>query len=163
MTAVERDLSWEEIDALIGDVDDDEAPPSPAGSRESGTFATGAERGTPKPRVYLRTEQVTIDRSGGFGAMMETIDAPVIELFFDYGAQRISACDARDRFFKTAGGGMRVVHRDAGAETRARCVLESFGAVDLECLDDYAVPPGSRAHYLLRCDGDVHDYCGFSS
>lgn len=118
---------------------------------------------TPTPRVKLRIEQVTIDRSGGFGAMLETIEAPVIELFFDYGGQVLSACDPRDRFVRATPGGMRAVMRDFAAESRARQVLESFGAVDLECLDDYAVPPDSRAHYLLRCDGDVHDYCGFSA
>lgn len=118
---------------------------------------------TPTPGVRLRIEQVTIDRSGGFGAMMETIDAPVVELWFDYAGQHLSACDPRDRVFRATPGGVRAVMRDFAAETRARCVLESFGAVDLECLDDYAVPPDSRAHYLLRCDGDVHDYCGFGA
>ncbi len=115
------------------------------------------------PCVRLRLEQVTIDRSAGFGAMLETIDAPVVELSYDYGGQRISACDPRDRFFRATAGGVRGVPRNFEAETRARCLLESFGAVDLECLEDYAVPPDSRAHYLLRCEGDVHDYCGFSA
>src|SRR6185503_4632029 len=41
--------------------------------------------------------------------------------------------------------------------------LESLGAVDLACLEDYALAPDSRAHYLVRCDGDVHDYCTFSA
>lgn len=118
---------------------------------------------TPTPAVRLRIEQVTIDRSGGLGAMLETIDAPVVELWFDYGGQRLSACDVRDRLFRATPAGVRAVMRDYAAETRARCVLESFGAVDIECLEDYAVPPDSRAHYLLRCDGDVHDYCGFGA
>ncbi|HEY8429640.1 MAG TPA: DEAD/DEAH box helicase [Sandaracinaceae bacterium] len=122
-----------------------------------------ASVGTPTPCVRLRVEQVTVDRSGGFGAMLETIDAPVAEVWFDYGGQLVSACDPRDRFFRATPSGVRTVLRDYAAESRARCVLESFGAVDLECLEDYAVPPGSRAHYLLRCDGDVHDYCGFSA
>ena len=117
----------------------------------------------PTPCVKLRIEQVTIDRSGGFGAMLETIEAPVAELFFDYSGQLLAACDPRDRFFRATSAGMRAVMRDYAAERRARCVLEGFGAVDLECLEDYAVPPDSRAHYLLRCDGDVHDYCGFSA
>lgn len=117
----------------------------------------------PIPCVRLRTEQVTVDRSGGFGAMLETIDAPVAELWFDYGGQLLSACDPRDRFFRATPAGVRAVPRDYAAEHRARCVLESFGAVDLECLEDYALPPDARAHYLLRCEGDVHDYCGFSA
>lgn len=118
---------------------------------------------TPVPCVKLRLEQVTVDRSGGFGAMMETIEAPVIELAFDYGGQVLRASDPRDRFFRATPNGVRAVLRDFAAETRARCLLESFGAVDIECLEDYAVSPDSNADYLLRCDGDVHDYCGFSA
>ncbi|HJL17328.1 MAG TPA: DEAD/DEAH box helicase [Sandaracinaceae bacterium LLY-WYZ-13_1] len=155
--SAERDLTWDEIDALIGD---DPMDPPP---RDSGTYAATTDAVAPRPRVLLRTEQVTVDRSGGFGALMETIEAPVVELFFEYAGQRLAACDPRDRFFRAVGGGMRVVPRDFATETRARCVLESFGAVDLECLDSHAVPPGSRAHYLLRCDGDVHDYCSFTA
>ena len=58
-----------------------------------------AEFAAPTPRVVLRTEQVTVDRSGGFGAMYETTELPVLALYFDYGNQRIAACDPRDRFF----------------------------------------------------------------
>ena len=119
--------------------------------------------GTPHPRAVLRVEQVTYERSDGYDAVLETVDTPVVELSFDYAGQRIHACDVRDRFFEAAEGGMRVVLRDDAAENRARAVLEGFGAVELACLHDVAVPPGSRAHYLLRCDGDVHDYCGFTS
>ncbi|MCA9606118.1 MAG: DEAD/DEAH box helicase, partial [Myxococcales bacterium] len=119
--------------------------------------------GTPVPRVVLGVEPVTIDRSDGFGAMLETIELPVARLWFDYGNQRVAACDPRDRFFKAAVGGMQIVLRDAAAEARAGQVLESFGAVDLECTHDYALPPGVVAHYLLRCEGDVHDHCAFST
>lgn len=122
-----------------------------------------AVMGAPVPRVLLGVEPVTIDRSAGFGAMLETIELPVARVWFDYGNQRISACDPRDRFFKAAAGGMQVVLRDTAAEARAGQVLESFGAVDLECSPDHALPPGVIAHYLLRCDGDVHDHCGFST
>ncbi len=117
----------------------------------------------PIPRVVLGVEPVTIDRSAGFGAMLETIELPIARLSFDYGSQRVSACDPRDRFFRAASGGMQVVLRDAAAEARAGQVLESFGAVDLECAPDHAVPPGVVAHYLLRCEGDVHDHCAFST
>jgi len=129
--------------------------------REPSSAAT--EVGVPVPRVVLGVEPVTIDRSGGFGAMLETLELPVLRLFFDYGNQRVSSCDERDRFFRAGAAGMKIVLRDSAAEMRAGCVLEGFGAVDLECLPDHAVPPGVLAHYLLRCDGDVHDHCGFSS
>jgi len=122
-----------------------------------------AEIGVATPRLSLGTEPVTIDRSGGFGALLETLELPVVRLYFDYGHQTLSACDPRDRFFYAAPGGTRTVLRDRAAERQAGCVLEGFGAVDLECLPDHAVPPDVVAHYLIRCDGDVHDHCGFSS
>ncbi|MGE0786585.1 MAG: DEAD/DEAH box helicase [Sandaracinaceae bacterium] len=108
-------------------------------------------------------EQVTYERAEGYGSLLETVDTPVIELSFLYGGQRIYACDERDRFFAAAAGGTAVVMRDRLAENAARAALESFGAVELECLEDVATPPSSRAHYLLRPDGDVHDFCGFSA
>lgn len=118
---------------------------------------------TPTPRVVLGIEPVTIDRSDGFGAMLETLELPVARLWFDYGDSRLAACDPRDRFFRAGPGGMQVILRDAVAEARAGQVLESFGAVDLECLPDHAIPPGVVAHYLLGCDADVHERCAFSS
>ncbi|MCB9592967.1 MAG: DEAD/DEAH box helicase [Sandaracinaceae bacterium] len=145
------------------------APLEEVSDRTSHVRVIGAEEArdavmeTPVPRIVLGTEPVTIDHSAGFGAMLETVELPIARLYFDYGNQRVSACDPRDRFFRAASGGMQVVLRDAAAEARAGCVLESFGAVDLECTPDYAVPPGVVAHYLLRCEGDVHDHCGFST
>ncbi len=121
-----------------------------------------ARKGTPRPRAVLRVEQVTYERAD-YDTVLETVDTPVVELSFGYDGQHILACDPRDRFFEAAAGGTQVVLRDEAAENQARAVLESFGAVELACLDEVAVPPGSRAHYLLRCDGDVHDYCGFTS
>ena len=100
-----------------------------------------AELGVPTPRLSLGIEPVTIDRSGGFGAMLETLELPVVRLYFDYGHQTLSACDVRDRFFYAASGGTRTVLRDRAKERQAGCVLEGFGAVDLECLPDHAVPP----------------------
>ena len=129
--------------------------------RQSGKFSV--DNVSPTPRLLLRTEPVTFDRSGGLQMMLETKQTPVLELSFDYGAQRIASCDPRSRFFKAAWSGMRVIPRDFEAEGRAGALLESFGALEIACLDRVGVPPGSRAHYLLRLDGDVHDYCGFSA
>jgi superfamily II DNA or RNA helicase len=120
-------------------------------------------RVTPVPLVLLRVEHVTIDRSGGYGSMLETVPVPVIELRFDYGGQPICASDPRDQVLQSTPHGMRAVARDYEAEGQARRALESFGAVELACLEDYALAPDSRAHYLLRCDGDVHDYCTFGA
>ena len=55
-----------------------------------------------------------------------------------------------------------VIDRSA-AESEARRLLETFGVVDLECLDDHGVAPGTHATHLIAVDGDVHDYCNFSA
>lgn len=154
MQTRDGDLSWEEIDALIAG-----APPLRAVAEPAAEEIAPP----PTPRLLLRMEQVTVDRSAGFSAMLETLEAPVLVLSFDYGNQRILACDERDRFFRASVNGMRVFRRDTASEVRARCVLESFGAVDLECITHWAVPPDTQAHYLVRLDGDVHDYISFSS
>jgi superfamily II DNA or RNA helicase len=66
---------------------------------------------------------------------------PVIELAFDYAGPE----------------------RDAAGERQARYLLESFGAVELACLDDYSAGPESRADYVVRVDEDVHGLCGFTA
>src|SRR5512140_2568387 len=53
--------------------------------------------------------------------------------------------------------------RDRAGEQRARQVIESLGAIELSCLDDCEVAPGSRVDYVLRIDGDVHALCAFSA
>ena len=53
--------------------------------------------------------------------------------------------------------------RDHAAERRARQVIEGFGAVELESLDDAEVMPGARVDYVLRIDGDVHALCAFAA
>jgi superfamily II DNA or RNA helicase len=117
----------------------------------------------PVPCVRLRLETAVVDQSGGYGTALTPIDLPVIELMFDYPGHRISVCDPRDRFLSATSAGLRAIARDTAAERRARTVLESFGAIDLECLDHYALAPDSRAHYVVRCEGDVHDYCSFGA
>ncbi|MFK7988035.1 MAG: DEAD/DEAH box helicase [Sandaracinaceae bacterium] len=163
METAERDLTWEEIDAIIDGTGAPGGSPFAPSDEPDESVEVAAHRVKPRPVLRLATEQVTIDRSAGYGAMLETVETPVIELAFEYGNQRILANDARDRFFQSSQGLMQVVLRDVAGETQARCVLEGFGAVDLECLEGWAVPPDSHASYLLRCDGDVHDYCSFSA
>ncbi|HEY7370585.1 MAG TPA: DEAD/DEAH box helicase [Polyangia bacterium] len=53
--------------------------------------------------------------------------------------------------------------RDADEERRARYLLESMGALELACLDEITVFPGSTAEYVIRADGDVHGLCSFTA
>jgi len=52
---------------------------------------------------------------------------------------------------------------DLDAERRARYLLESLGALELACLDEVTVYPGSTAEYIIRADGNVHGLCSFSA
>jgi hypothetical protein len=88
---------------------------------------------------------------------------PVISLCFDYGGVRVRAADRRGRFFVAAGGGVDVVARDLRREAAAQCLLESFGAVELGCLDDVSADLDSDADYLVQLDGNVHSYCSFTA
>ena len=72
MEPAERDLTWEEIDALIADAPPESGPPP---ARES-SVEIPASRPGPRPVLRLATEHVTIDRSGGLGAMIEISRAP---------------------------------------------------------------------------------------
>ena len=88
------------------------------------------------PCIRVRTEALVTT-----GPSFREVRMPVIELGFDY-----------------RGG-----ERDPAGERQARYLLESFGAVELACLDDYSAGPESRADYVVRVDDDVHGLCGFSA
>jgi superfamily II DNA or RNA helicase len=106
------------------------------------------------PHVRLFADEVTVHRAVGLGDSYETENAPLIELSFDYPGGRVRASEA----FAPYG-----VVRDERAEHEARRMLETFGAVDLDCLDTHAVSPNVSADYVVRCDGSVHDFCAFAA
>jgi superfamily II DNA or RNA helicase len=74
---------------------------------------------------------------------------PLVELSFAYGERVVSAREDDDGA------------RDGAQEDEARRLLESFGLVPLECLEDWAA--SAAADYAVRCDGTVHDFCAFSA
>lgn len=115
------------------------------------------------PCVRLYSETLSVDRSRGLARKLEDIDAAVIGLEFDYSGTRVRCSEPSRRLFRSVNGGMACVQRDTETEARARYVLESFGAVELACLDDWAGSPDSRADYLVQLDGDVHALCSFSA
>ena len=53
--------------------------------------------------------------------------------------------------------------RDLPAESQARMLLESFGAVQIELLEDHGVAPDSDADYLVLLEGDRHAHCAFTA
>jgi superfamily II DNA or RNA helicase len=108
------------------------------------------------PCIRLFADEVVIHRTEGLGSVFETEKVPLLELSFEYDGIRHLASDADgvedDGEDET---------RDLDSERRARRFLESFGAVPLDCLDDWAT--SVHADYAVRCEGNVHDFCAFSA
>jgi superfamily II DNA or RNA helicase len=89
------------------------------------------------PRLRIGTETIFVDR----GRLTEEIRAAALRVDFLYAG----------------------APRDRAGEAEARRVLEAFGAIELDALDDCAAAPGARVDYVLRLDGDVHALCAFSA
>jgi len=90
------------------------------------------------------------------------VELPALSLAFDYGGTEIRAADDRLRFFAAAEGGICEVERNLPEEKRVQCLIESFGAVELEQVHDYSAPFDSEAHYVVLPGGNVHSWCAFS-
>ncbi len=116
------------------------------------------------PCLRVFTERVLVDRHG-YGADFAEVEAPLLELTFEYPElrARVRASDPRDRFYAAGQGGIRAYPRDREAEMNARRLLERFGVVDLDCLESVGVPPDADADYMVRVDGDVHAHVAFSA
>lgn len=112
----------------------------------------------PVPCVRLFADEVTIHTTEGLGSKFTTERMPLVELEFEYEGVRVRASE-EDNAIRLDHD--RTVARDDREEGRARRLLESFGAVPLDCLDDWAC--AAEAEYVVRCEGNVHDYASFSA
>ncbi|HVM68951.1 MAG TPA: SNF2-related protein, partial [Gaiellaceae bacterium] len=110
------------------------------------------------PCLRLFADEVVIHHTEGLGSRFETQRMPLVELAFEYEGVRVLAADEDDEVMIDLD---RFVQRDDREEGRARRLLESFGAVPLDCLDDWA--SAAQADYVVRCEGSVHDFAGFSA
>ncbi|MDB5217610.1 MAG: Superfamily helicase, family, partial [Myxococcaceae bacterium] len=108
------------------------------------------------PCIRLFADEVVIHRTEGLGSVFETERVPLLELSFEYDGMRYLASDADGVEDESENES-----RDLDGERRARRFLESFGAVPLDCLDDWAT--SVHADYAVRCEGNVHDFCAFSA
>jgi hypothetical protein len=115
------------------------------------------------PCIRLFTERLLVNRGDALRPDFDEIDAPVIELTFEYPGFTVSSSDSLQRVFSTGGGSSSALARDLEAETRARHVLEGFGAIDIELLEDYGNAPDSRAHYLVQTDETRDARCAFTA
>jgi len=115
------------------------------------------------PCIRLFTERLLVNRGDVLRPDYEETDAPVIELTFEYPGFTVSCNDALQRFFSSDRGRSTAFGRDNEAETRARHLLEGFGVIDLELLEDYGNAPDSRAHYLVQTDETRDARCAFTA
>ena len=116
-----------------------------------------------RPRIRLFSERLWVNRGDGLRPDFRELAAPVIELNFDYPGCSVPCNAPSRRLFAPAHTGSTPLVRDAEGETRARHALESFGAIDLELLEDYGSAPDSRAHYLVQTDEHPDALCAFSA
>ncbi len=146
----------------------DGVPDAPESETRPVWSARVQEGGEPKPdgeavtgpiaclRVFA--DEVVIHATEGLGSTFETERVPLLELSFEYEGVKVAAAEEDDEVMVDVD---RYVQRDLEQEGRFRRFLESFGAVPLDCLDDWA--SATNADYVVRCDGNLHDYCGFSA
>jgi hypothetical protein len=111
---------------------------TPPASASQGAAAASC----PSPRLALRVEPVLVPDGDPLLGRVREERAAVAQLGFDYppGAAR-----------------------ELDEERRARYLLESLGALELACLDEVTVYPGSKADYIIRADGNVHGLCSFTA
>ncbi len=115
------------------------------------------------PCVRLFVERMSVEQADDHEHRYAEQEVPVLALAFDYGGTRIRASDRRKHFFVAASGTLVLVQRDLPGEARAQCLLEGFGAVELECADGYSADLDSQADYIVQVGGNVHTLCSFTA
>ena len=115
------------------------------------------------PCVRLFVERMSVEQADDEQVNYVEMDVPVLALAFEYAGTRIRASDRRKHFFVGLAGGLARVERDAAGEARAQCLLEGFGAVEVECADRYAADLDSQADYIVQMGGNVHTLCSFTA
>ncbi|MBN2191474.1 MAG: DEAD/DEAH box helicase [Polyangiaceae bacterium] len=117
----------------------------------------------PEPHLTLTTEALLVNEGTLLEPEYREIVVPVLELSFRYVNVTLRAADPRDRFFVGVGDGLLPVERNRATERRARQILESLGAIELDCLDNCEPGFGSTADYVVRLDDDLHEFCAFGA
>lgn len=111
------------------------------------------------PRLRLFTERFIVERND----LEIEREWPVISLLFDYSGTCLRSNDRRERFFVSTEVGVTPVVRDRAAEVRLQCLLESFGAVEIDQVEEMVAPYDSSADYLVQATDNVHSFCSFTA
>jgi len=113
--------------------------------------------------IRLYSERLLVRSVDALTRSDEETEVAVIQLSFDYDGTCVSASDEQGHFFVAHAGALAKVPRDREREEQVRRILESFGAVELSCLEAYTALPGSKADYLVQLDGNEHAWCSFTA
>ena len=109
-------------------------------------------------RLQLLSERFLTEVDG----VEQEVDLPALSLTFDYGGTELRASDKRLRFFAFMDEGVKEIDRDQSEERRIQCLVESFGAVEIDQAIDFTAPIDSPADYIVQPTGNVHSWCSFS-
>ena len=90
------------------------------------------------------------------------VELPVLSMRMDYSGTELRVSDRRHRFFVATTHGMHEVERNLVEERRLQCLVESFGAIEVEQAEDFMPPLDSQADYIVQPAGNVHGWCSFS-
>jgi superfamily II DNA or RNA helicase len=115
------------------------------------------------PVLRVRTEELLVEKHGPRGPEYQERQVPVLQLSFEYGSVRILADEDRDGFFVAEGNTVAKVLRETALERQAQFVLESFGAVELGCVEGFGEAQETEAQYLVSVSDNVHALCSFSA
>ena len=126
------------------------APADPAPNRSRAAFV---------PRLRLAAERLLVDDGSGEFREQPT---PVLSLRFAYGDVEVRP-GAEGGAPGDAGAADGTIERDRAGEARAQCLLEAFGAVEIECLEHVVRGLDSEADYLVHVEEDVHALCSFTA
>lgn len=109
------------------------------------------------PRLFVFAERVLCTDDD------TEVDVPMLSVVFDYGGVEVRASDRRERFFVATPRGTELVARDRKGEAEAQCVLESFGAIELDCVERYVPSLDCKADYIVHVEDNIHAYCSFTA
>ena len=113
------------------------------------------------PCVRLFADSVMVTFADGLSSVVDERRVPLIALDFEYRGMRVRASEPEPRVFLGSSRALATIHRDPELETRARCVVEGLGAVELGCVDAVALPDGCDADYWVNAN-DEHTFCAFT-
>jgi SNF2 family DNA or RNA helicase len=109
-------------------------------------------------RLHLFCERFLGEAGGTEGE----IELPALSMRIGYGGTELRVSDRSPRFFVATERGMHAVDRNLAEERRLQCLVESFGAVEVEQVEHLIAPFDSQADYIVQPCGDVHSWCAFA-